>query len=213
VEKHVFTLFRVDTFLCSDLTFVVFSLHVIQALKEAYAAKIKKPMDLTTVECTLLAGNRYASPEDFVNDVALVFSNAITFNKDGRDVGDPLSCAYYDASIHLLRYTRWLSLESLSEFVQDNEHVDEPEILGLPVSSWKLTTGNKQRARSEMEAIVLKEPIEKSLEGDKFTWTETECEKLLRSLRYQADYRHMQYFLAPNYPPDYTAFISRLVAS
>ena len=33
-------------------------------LREAYAAKIRKPMDLTTVECTLLAGNRYASCDD-----------------------------------------------------------------------------------------------------------------------------------------------------
>lgn len=166
-------------------------------------------MDLTTVECTLLAGNRYSTPEDFVNDVALVFSNAITFNKEGRDVGDPLSCAYYEASIHLLKYTRWLSLESLSAFVQDDDHVDEPETEGLPLSSWKLTKGNKQKARSETEAIVLNEPIEKSLENDKYTWTEYECEKLLKQLRHQSDLKYMQYFLLPNYPADYAAFISK----
>ncbi|KAL3921604.1 MAG: hypothetical protein SGILL_002666 [Bacillariaceae sp.] len=179
------------------------------ALKEAYEAKIKKPMDLTSVECTLLEGNRYAKPEDFVSDLALVFSNAITFNKEGREVGDPLSCAYYDASIHLLKYTRWLSLESLSDFVQESDHVDEPQTIGLPVSSWKLTTGNKRKARSEMEAIVFKEPIEKSLEGDKFTWTEAECERLLKSLRHQSDYKYMSFFLYPNYPADYAAYISR----
>ncbi|KAG7345526.1 bromodomain containing protein [Nitzschia inconspicua] len=179
------------------------------ALKEAYAAKISKPMDLTTVECTLMAGNRYSAPEDFVADVALVFTNSITFNKEGRDVGDPLSCAYYEASIHLLKYARWLSLESLSEYLQDSDHVDEPEADGLPVSSWKLTRGNKQRARKEMEDIVLKEPIEKSLEGDKFTWTESECERLLKSLRLQSDYRYMSFFLTSNYPADYAAFISR----
>ena len=156
-----------------------------------------------------MAGNRYSTPEDFVSDVALVFSNSIVFNKDGRDVGDPLSCAYYEASIHLLKYTRWLSLESLSDYVQDSDYVDEPETEGLPVSSWKLTKGNKQKARSEMENIVLKEPIEKSLEGDKFTWTESECERLLKSLRLQSDYRYMSFFLTPNYPADYAAFISR----
>jgi hypothetical protein len=168
-------------------------------------------MDLTTVECTLMAGNRYSSPEDFVADVALVFSNSIIFNKDGRDVGDPLSCAYYEASIHLLKYTRWLSLESLSEYVQDSDHVDEAEIDGMPVSSWRLTMGNKQKARSELESIVLKEPIEKSLEGDKYTLSELECEKLLRSLRLQSDYRYMSFFLSSNYPADYAAFISRCV--
>ncbi len=112
-------------------------------------------MDLTSVECKLLAGNRYSSPEDFVNDLALVFSNSIIFNKDGRDVGDPLSCAYYDASIHLLRYCRWLSLELLSEYVEESDHVDEPEDEELAVlTSWKLTAGNKNKAREEMEAIV-----------------------------------------------------------
>jgi hypothetical protein len=180
-----------------------------QALSDAYAAKIKKPMDLTTVECTLLAGNRYATPEDFVNDVALVFANAIRFNKDGRDVGDPLSCAYYDASIHLLNYSRWLSLELLSEYELDSDHVDDPEEEGMPPTSWKLTSGNKKKARNEMEAIVLTEPIEKSLEGDRYTWMEAECEKLLKALRHQSDLKYMTYFITPNYPADYTAFISR----
>jgi hypothetical protein len=178
-------------------------------LREAYAAKIKKPMDLTSVECTLLAGNRYASPEDFVNDLALVFSNAIIFNKDGRDVGDPLSCAYYNASIHLLRYCRWLSLELLSEYVEESDHVEEPEDEGLALTSWKLTSANKKKAREEMEAIVLKEHIEKSLEGDRFSWTEAECEKLLKALRHQSDLRYMTFFIQPNYPPDYAAFIAK----
>eukprot|EP00934_Nitzschia_sp_Nitz4_P000287 Nitzschia sp. Nitz4//scaffold113_size70149//60961//64974//NITZ4_005963-RA/size70149-augustus-gene-0.97-mRNA-1//-1//CDS//3329533380//287//frame0 len=178
-------------------------------LREAYAAKIKKPMDLTSIECALLAGNKYTGPEEFVSDLALVFSNAIVFNKDGRDIGDPLSCAYYDASIHLLRYCRWLSLELLSEYVEESEHMDEPEVEGLPLLSWKLTSRNRKKAREEMEAIVLKEPIERSLEGDRYTWTEAECEKLLKALRHQSDLRYMTFFIQPNYPADYTAFISR----
>jgi hypothetical protein len=178
-------------------------------LKEAYGMKIQKPMDLTTAECTLLAGNRYTTPEDFVNDLALVFANAIAFNKDGRDVGDPLSCAYYDASIHLLKYTRWLSLELLSDYILDSDHVDEPEDDGLPLKSWKLTMGNQKNSRGEMGKIVLAEPIEKSLEGDRYTWMESECEKLLKSLRHQSDLKYMTYFLTANYPADYSAFISR----
>jgi hypothetical protein len=162
-----------------------------------------------TVECGLLAGNRYAASEDFINDVALVFANAIKFNKDGRDVGDPLSCAYYDASIHLLRYCRWLSHELLSEYVEESEHVDEAEDPPLPLLAWKLTTGNRNKCREEMEAIVLKEPIEKSLEGDRFTWMEAECEKLLKSLRHQSDLRYMTFFIQPNYPHDYAAFIAK----
>lgn len=166
-------------------------------------------MDLTTVECTLLAGNLYTSPEDFVNDVALVFSNAILFNKDGRDIGDPLSCAYYDASRHLLRYCRWLSLELLSEYVQDSDHIDDPQEEGLPLTSWKLTSGNAKKAREEMNDVVLNSVIEKSLEGDRYTWMEGECEKLLKALRHQSDLRYMRYFIQPEYPADYTAYVSK----
>jgi len=166
-------------------------------------------MDLTTVECQLLVGNRYAGPEDFIQDVALVFANAIRFNKDGRDIGDPLSCAYYDASVHLLRHARWLSMELLSDHIRESDHVDEPGADGLPPISWKLNSGNRKKARQEMEALVLNEPIEKSLEGDRWTWHEAECEKLLKALRHQSDLRHMTFFIQANYPSDYTAFISR----
>lgn len=179
-------------------------------LKDAYAQKIRKPMDLTTVECTLLAGNRYTSPEDFISDIALVFSNAIRFNKAGREIGDPLSCAYYDASVHLLKYSRWLSLELLSAHVDGkSDHTDEPSPDGLPPFHWKLTAGNRKKAREEMEALVLKEPIEKSLEGDRYTWHEAECERVLKALRHQSDLRHMTFFIQPNYPADYTAFIAK----
>lgn len=180
-------------------------------LKEAYMMKVRKPMDLTTVECNLLEGNRYSSADDFVQDVALVFGNAIIFNKDGRDVGDPLSCAYYDASVHLLCYARWLSLEILSSHIAEIDTVDEneEEDIKLPPLSWKLTTGNKKKAREEMNNLVLNEPLEKSLEGDRFTWMETECEKLLKALRHQSDLRQMTFFILPNYPPDYAAFIAK----
>ena len=179
-------------------------------LREVYAAKIRKPMDLTTIECTLLAGNRYAGPEDFVQDVALVFANAIRFNRDGRDIGDPLSCAYYDASVHLLRYSRWLSLELLASHCDNSEFVNEPGADGLPPFSWRLTQGNRKFARKEIENIVMKEPLEKSLEGDtRWTWMEAECEKLLKALRHQSDLRYMSFFIQPNYPSDYSAYISK----
>lgn len=134
-----------------------------------------------------------------------------TISKDGHDVGDPLSCAYYDASIHLLRYSRWLSLEMFSEHVYESDDVDENEESEnkLPPFSWKLTTANRKKARAEMEALVLKEPIEKSVEGDRYTWMEAECEKLLKALRHQSDLRYMTFFIQPNYPPDYAAFISK----
>jgi hypothetical protein len=178
-------------------------------LREAYAAKIRKPMDLTTIECTLLAGNRYTSPEDFLQDIALTFSNAIRFNKDGRDIGDPASCAYYDASVHLLRYARWLSLEQLSTYIENSDHVDENGPDGLPPFQWKLTTGNLARAQEEQSTIALDEPIERSLEGDRWTWQEAECERLLKALRHQSDNKHMRFFVHSDYPPNYAAYIAK----
>lgn len=154
-------------------------------LKEGYASKITKPMDLTTAEAKLLQGGLYHSAQLFVDEVALVFANAITFNRDGHEVGESMSCAYFDASTHLLRYTRWLSLELLAEYLSDDLYVNEIDVNGMPPTSWKLCTGNRTKGREEMETIFLNEIIEKSLEGDRFTWMEAEAEKLLKSLRHQ----------------------------
>lgn len=169
-------------------------------------------MDLTTVECQLLVGARYASPEDFLEDVALVFANSIRFNKDGKDIGDALACAYYDASIHLLRYARWLAMEILGARHADHSsaYTDEGTPDGLPPVSWKLTEGNLKVARQEMEKIVYRELIEKSLKGDsKYTWHEAECEKLLKALRHQSDLKYMKFFVNTEYPADYAAYISK----
>jgi hypothetical protein len=181
-------------------------------IADAYCAKVEKPMDLSTVESKLLCGSLYACPQDFVNDIALVFSNAISFNKLGRDEGVPTSCAYYDASTHLLRYSRWLSLDVLSNFL-----FDDSEIGAVPKDGsccdWKLTTSYKNAAKVELENIALKRHMEKRSDvGDRYTWMEAEAEKLLKSLRHQSDLRYMTYFISPQYPGDYYAFISKPMA-
>ena len=178
------------------------------AIREAYAAKIKTPMDLTTAEAKLLSGGIYTNPKYFVDDVALVFANAITFNREGHDEGEPLSCAYFDASRHLLRYTRWLSLEYLSPYLLDEDHTDPPTDEGL-VTTWQITKANKKLSEEEMKSIVMNLSLEKSEEGDRCTWMEAECEKLLKSLRHQSDLKYMRFFIEPNYPADYAAFISK----
>jgi Bromodomain len=80
---------------------------------------------------------------------------------------------------------------------------------GLPPFSWSLTSGNRKKSREEMESLVLKEQIDISLEGDRWTWHESECEKLLKALRHQSDLKYMTFFIAPNYPHDYAAYISK----
>ena len=145
-------------------------------------------MDLTTAEAKLLQGV-YQDPEEFISDIALVFSNAITFNKDGNDVGDSMSCAYYEASTHLLKYVRWLSLEVLQSYLVDCSR--SPVVESGSASTWKLTIRNRDMARKEMESIVFNELLDKTEPGDKFSWLEQECEKLLKSLRHMSDSKHM----------------------
>lgn len=60
-----------------------------------------------------------------------------------------------------------------------------------------------------MESIVLNELIDKSIEGDRYTWMESECEKLLKALRHQSDAKKMMFFIQPEYPADYAAFIPK----
>ncbi len=177
-------------------------------IKEAYMMQIKNPMDLTTAEGKLLQGGIYNEAQEFIDDVALVFANAVTFNKSGHEQGDPTSMAYFEASSHLLRYTRWLSLEHLSPFLVDDSHSEGIRQSG-PLPHWKLTVSNQNDARHEMEQVVIHHSIEKSDEGDRYTWYEVECEKLLKSLRHQSDQKKMQYFIFPSFPSDYVAIISK----
>ncbi|KAL7542395.1 hypothetical protein ACHAXR_011744 [Thalassiosira sp. AJA248-18] len=177
-------------------------------IRESYAAKIDHPMDLTTAEAKLLQGV-YLKAEDFIFDIALVFSNAIAFNKDGHDVGEPMSCAYYEASTHLLKYIRWLSLEVLQSCLTNESG---PVVESGSATSWKLTIRNREMARKEMESIVFNELLDITEPGDKFSWSEQECEKLLKSLRHMSDQRNMGFFVQMNFPPDYTTFISKPIA-
>ena len=170
-------------------------------IRETYAAKIKKPMDLTTAEAKLLQGV-YQDAEEFIADLALVFSNAITFNKDGASVGEPMSCAYYEASTHLLKYIRWLSLEHIESCLTNTS--DGPVVESGSAPSWKLTMRNQEMARREMQNIVFNELMDKTEPGDRYSWMEAECEKLQKSVRHTSDIKHMRYFVEPNYPPDYT---------
>lgn len=176
-------------------------------LKELYSAKIVRPMDLTTIECKLLQGGLYKSPQDMADDVALVFSNAVTFNKAGYEEGEPLSCAYYDASRHLLRFSRWLSLECFDQYLIDDMHDDGAKQVG-PIPSWKLRRSYWKDAKEEMEDIVFNQVIERSDDG-RSTWMESECEKLLKCLRHQSDCKRMELFLESTYPVDYFAKIAK----
>jgi hypothetical protein len=147
---------------------------VFPKIREEYAAKIKKHMDLMTAEAKLLQGV-YQDVEEFISDIALVFLNAIAFNKEGHNVGEPMSCAYHEACTHLLKYICWLSLNLLQPCFTNC--ADGPVVDSGSAPSWNLSTWNRDLARKEMESIVYTEPCE-------YSWSEQECKKLLKSLRH-----------------------------
>lgn len=66
--------------------------------------------------------------------------------------------------------------------------------------TWNLTTSARNRARQGMQDIALMEPLEISDIDDKFTWMESEGEKLLKSLRHQSDLKYMTFFIQPQFP-------------
>jgi ACT domain-containing protein len=46
----------------------------------------------------------------------------------------------------------------------------------------------------------------------RMSWSETECERLLKSLKHTSDLKHMTFFIETNFPTDYTAIISKPIA-
>jgi len=185
--------------------------HIIfPEIRDSYAAKIKHPMDLTTAEAKLLQG-AYRTAEEFISDISLVFSNAIEFNKDGHEIGEPMSCAYYEAATHLLKYSRWLSLEVLESCIIDC--TDSPIVERGSAPNWKLTKRNAEMARKEMEQTVFNELIDKTEPGDtRYSWHEQECDKLLKALMHTSDRKRMSFFIQMIFPPNYSMYISKPIA-
>lgn len=76
-----------------------------------------------------------------------------------------MSCAYYEASTHLLKYSRWLSLEILQSYLVDSASC---AVVDGCATEWSLTVQNREQARKEMEEIVFNEHIDKTEVGDKY---------------------------------------------
>ncbi len=153
----------------------------------------------------------YQRAEDFISDISLVFANAIEFNKDGHEIGEPMSCAYYEAATHLLKYSRWLSLEVLESCIVDC--TDSPVVERGSAPKWKLTKRNAEMARKEMEETVFNELIDKTEPGDtRFSWQEQECDKLLKALMHTSDRKHMGFFIQMLFPANYSMYISKPIA-
>ena len=123
----------------------------------------------------------------------MIFSNALTFNKDGYEVGEPMSCAYYDASTHLLKYSRWLSLEILASYLSDTANC---AVVDGCAREWSLTDQNRSKARAEMEDIVFNEFIDKTEVGDKYVAFHYLHRKPLFCMQISAEYEYPAHFFS-----------------
>ena len=91
-------------------------------LREHYLGVIAKPMDLGLINHKL-TNDEYTGREQFVEDLRLVFSNAVQFNRPAAQqaqsqqelnphfVMDDLAAKTYAIATHLLNYVDHLELE------------------------------------------------------------------------------------------------------
>nr|GMC48638.1 transcription factor GTE8-like [Ipomoea batatas] len=137
-----------------------------------YFTVIKHPMDLGTIKKKLASG-QYSNPLDFLADVRLTFSNAMTYNPPGNHV-------------HIMADTlrkffemRWKLIEKkipvgIAESAEVNSGLHEESETTKPVSS-KPVSSSKKRKLSPAHHMVIPEP-------PKLRMTNEEKNKLSREL-------------------------------
>ncbi|KAC9521246.1 hypothetical protein R6Q59_035052 [Mikania micrantha] len=119
-----------------------------------YVNVIKKPMDLGTIKAKLGSGN-YSSPMQFLADVRLTFSNAMTYNPPGNDVhimADVLS-KFFEL--------RWKPIEKkllVNGSQQQAVHEDIDLVKPMPSS--------KKRKTTSVQPVLLREPVKPMMSND-----------------------------------------------
>lgn len=125
-----------------------------------YFTVIKHPMDLGTIKKKLTSG-QYSSPLDFLADVRLTFSNAMTYNPPGNHfhlLADTL-CKFFEM--------RWKLIEkkipsSVAESAEINSGLHEESETTKPVSSKPISSkpvsSSKKRKLSPEQHMVVPEP-------------------------------------------------------
>lgn len=108
-------------------------------VKDAYLSKIARPMALSTVTQQL---KKYASPKAFLQDMDLIFANAIQFNSDVLLLS-PYEQEVVVVAKYMRRYVDTLALESLP--LEEEYHPDEP--LNL---SWQ----RRDKVRQQLEEMA-----------------------------------------------------------
>lgn len=116
-----------------------------------YFDVIKNPMDLGTVK-KKISSSVYTSPLDFVADVRLAFTNAMTYNPPANDVH------LMAATLSKFFEVRWKVIEKK---LSANVPQQMPQISSVPTEAGKVKPmpPSKKRKHSSTQLLVLPEPV------------------------------------------------------
>ncbi|XP_057464865.1 LOW QUALITY PROTEIN: transcription factor GTE8 [Actinidia eriantha] len=133
-----------------------------------YFSVIKHPMDLGTIKKKIASGE-YATPLDFLADVRLTFSNAMTYNPRGNDVH------FMADTVSKFFEVRWKVIEK--KLPKDSHLYPSPEISGLheEKETLKPLPPSKKRKITSMHHKVMPDPVKRIM-------TDEEKYKLSRDL-------------------------------
>ncbi|CAK9176118.1 unnamed protein product [Ilex paraguariensis] len=139
-----------------------------------YFTVIKHPMDLGTIKGKI-ASSEYNSPLDFLADVRLTFSNAMTYNPPGND--------FYLMADTLNKFfeVRWKPIEKK---LSVNNMRPLPEKSGLQddIGTVKLMAPSKRRKLTPIQHEVIHEPVKKIMTEEEKHQLSTELEAILGDL-------------------------------
>lgn len=113
-----------------------------------YFNVIKNPMDLGTIKEKLSSG-KYSTPLEFLADVRLTFSNAMTYNPPGNDVhvmADVLS-KFFEL--------RWKPIEK--KLPQNSQHEEIDLVKPIPPSKKRKITSIQQEPLKEVKLVMTNE--------------------------------------------------------
>ncbi|PSS33475.1 Transcription factor like [Actinidia chinensis var. chinensis] len=119
-----------------------------------YFTVIKHPMDLGTIK-KKIASSEYASPLDFLDDVRLTFSNAMTYNPCGNDVH------FMADTVSKFFEVRWKAIEK--KLPKDSHLYPSPEKSGLheEKETLKPLPQSKKRKITSMHHKVMPDPVKR----------------------------------------------------
>lgn len=122
----------------------VLELFTDKAFHDSYLSIVSEPMDLRTIY-KKLSKHRYATAEETLRDMELIFKNAEVFNSDPTD---PVACNTRDAAGHLRQH--WLNLFHESPIGDKAERDKLRKARDVVVSARPLKSANVMRVLKKL---------------------------------------------------------------